>query len=747
MFEQRLQQRLRLLVVLPAVLILLIAGNSLTTAQSPDQLWRERVFDVYGRIHPRALAPSDDVAVIDIDSESLQEIGPWPWPRTAIAGLVSAATAAKAEAVVVALPLEGLDPLSPEVVARYWRSYDDNGDAVRLIGQLPTTNAALAAAAAEGETALGAGRHFLDETRWTRTGLEGEDWAKGGGTAFFSLPAAPILDEVDPGFGETGLVSVLTLPTGPDGRVRRSPLIWAIGDRPAPSVALAGTIFSQGAVTLVPADRRLKVGGPPPAELAVGDQRIPLDVEAGARLWLPQDLEVTKIPAWRVLMDGEGWTSTLAGRTVFIGESVSTSAMVELSRGPQPIASVHALLLDQIRAGDILVRPGWAGPIEALGALLLGAGAVAAAIFLRPISTLILSVGLSLVVFSASFGAFQQSGILVDPLPPVMAMLGGPLAVLAMVVGNILIRDDAVRGAFHGALPAGTMAKLQSRNGTKLLRGVRRQVTVLSCGLRLPETVIARFEGRPDDFIRFTAAANDALRRTILAHGGTVDFGEDGRLLGYWNVPEQTEDQIEKACACALKMIDDVNALSENVQAAAFAGSGTDEGFAEGSLEIGLASSPCFAGPVGRGNRNRYAVLGEAVKFASALRQRAPSYGPAIITDDTVFDGLRHHYAFLDLDVVKTTEKAPVRTIYGLVGNPFLKASKAFRQLADTQRELVLAWRQNDLSATTVQLQKLRGIPGVPDAYIELFEQRLAEARAKSQSEMAKSEPAEVLAI
>ncbi|MEM9989836.1 MAG: hypothetical protein AAF723_09995, partial [Pseudomonadota bacterium] len=407
-------------------------------------------------------------------------------------------------------------------------------------------------------------------------------------------------------------------------------------------------------------------------------------------------------------------------------------------------AALHAQFSEQIRLGLIPHRPAWAGPLEAGLALLLGVFCVFAAIYFRPLLAGTVSIGLSLGALVTTFLLFQEAQLLIDPAPMMMASLGGQLAILASVVGNMLFRDDAIRGAFHGALPASTMMKLQAGAGGNFLRGVRRQITVLSCRLRLPPKIVQDFEGRPDDFIRFVASANDALRRTILSHGGTVDFGEDGRLLAYWNVPEPSDKPIEKACACALKMIDDMNTLSENVQSSAFAGADTDEDFADSSIEIGLASALSFAGPVGRGSRNRYAVLGEAVKLACALRARAPQYGPAIITDDIVFDALRHHYAFLDLDIIRTAEDHPVRTVYGLVGNPFLKASKAFRQLADTQRELVQSWKDGELAATTLQLQRLRGIPGVPDAYIDLYEERLN--RARGNEELAKS-TAELLTL
>ena len=736
MIEQRLQQRLRLLLAAPTAVVLLVAALAVTTARSPGAQPREAVFDLFARLEPRPATPARTV-VIDIDEESVRRLGPWPWPRTRLAELVTAAEGADAASVTLAVPTEGPDPLSPDVIGRYWLSGDRvEAELSRVIAALPGTDVALAAAASGVPTAFGLSAQVppaSDAVAWVRTDLSGAAWlrpAEAGG--FLALPAARPRGVLSPALSQNGVPAVIGLPADPDGRVRRVGALWSASEQPALAAGLA-PLAAEGPLLVAARGGTLRVGGNPPAALGVGgaagERILPLDGRGTFRLWLPADTAVESVPAWRVLRGGEQWTRTLEGRHVLVGETV-TGEMVDTARGGMPTAAAHALVAEQAMLGAVPVRPAWAGWMEALLALLLGALAVALAVFAVPMIAAGTTLLLTALGVAGAFLVFRGTGLLIDPVPPVLAMIGGQLAVLGTVVGHMLVRDDAVRGAFHGALPPATMTKLQSRGGASLLRGTRRDVTVLSCALRLPPRVTERFEGRPDDFVRFMAQANDALRRTILSHQGTVDHAENGHLLGYWNVPEASPNHIEHACACALKMIEDVTDLSENVAAAALAGeSAIDAGLAEGVVEIGIASGPCFAGPAGIGARNRYTAIGETVGLATRLRARSTLYGPAIITDDAVFDALRHHYAFLDLDVVRLEGSAQSRAVYGLVGNPFLKASKAFRQLADTQRELLLSWRSGDLAAATLQLQRLRALPGVPDPYVALFEARILAAR------------------
>src|SRR5258708_90527 len=49
------------------------------------------VFDLYQNIKPRAEAGAP-IVVVDIDEQSIREIGQWPWPRSEIARLVDRLT-------------------------------------------------------------------------------------------------------------------------------------------------------------------------------------------------------------------------------------------------------------------------------------------------------------------------------------------------------------------------------------------------------------------------------------------------------------------------------------------------------------------------------------------------------------------------------------------------------------------------------------------------------------------------------
>src|SRR5277367_5962408 len=53
------------------------------------QVARARTFDFYQQIKPQPRPAQQPVAIIDLDDDSLHEIGQWPWPRTLMAQMVN----------------------------------------------------------------------------------------------------------------------------------------------------------------------------------------------------------------------------------------------------------------------------------------------------------------------------------------------------------------------------------------------------------------------------------------------------------------------------------------------------------------------------------------------------------------------------------------------------------------------------------------------------------------------------------
>ena len=78
---------------------------------------RLAVFDQYQTLKPREKTPVP-VQLVDIDEQSLEQLGQWPWPRNQLARLVDAINDAGSAAIVIDVLLSEPDRLSPSAVAK-----------------------------------------------------------------------------------------------------------------------------------------------------------------------------------------------------------------------------------------------------------------------------------------------------------------------------------------------------------------------------------------------------------------------------------------------------------------------------------------------------------------------------------------------------------------------------------------------------------------------------------------------------
>ena len=331
----------------------------------------------------------------------------------------------------------------------------------------------------------------------------------------------------------------------------------------------------------------------------------------------------------------------------------------------------------------------------------------------------------SVILMLGAFAAFAFGNLLLNPLPPAIALFIGAFSIAGgKSIGGVL-RDDNLRGSFHDTLPEPAMKKLRETPSSDMLLGARREITVLACELRIADEDLRTMENLPDEITKLLAAASLDLRQTIINAGGVADQAEGGRLFAYFNAPLEAADHPQAGCAAALRLIESMDKVNADLDA-----SSRTRGL-QIHLAIGVATGMCFVGPMGHGRNNRYSAIGPAVDRAAFLRSQSEYYGPAMICDETVYKETHHHFAYLELDRLKLRgEKRPV-SVYALIGNPFIKSSKAFRALDDAHRQLLASYRAGDMAKAREMLGQIKSPPGAKIALFDIYEERIAKLTEK----------------
>jgi adenylate cyclase len=670
--------------VLAAALILRVLDPA------PVARMRLAVFDSMLENAPRTADPSYPVRVLDIDEASLAEIGQWPWPRTRLAEIIERLDEAGARTITVDLILAEADRWSPGNVARELSRFTDLKPLTEKAAALPSNDDLLAKAVAKAPVVLG----FAGEPGASRQLVPPRaPFAIAGDDPKLFVPAfpggvgsLPVLSEA-----ATGIGAVNWIPER-DQVVRRVPLLVNVGGALYPSLALETLRIAQGkSATLLirssGASGILSFGQQSGIDsIRAGQVLLPADGQG--ELWLkfaPQDPKRT-ISAGDLLA-GRVDRSEIEGRFIFIGSSAT--GLMDLRTTPLaaalPGVEIHAQALEQMLAGDHLVRPAWATGAELV--FLLTVAAMAA--FLISRSGAVPAAGLSAAAIAAVVGfswfSYRNAGLLIDPVYPSLALIA------VYLVGSLAsyIRSEAdrarIRSAFSHYVSPTIVEELARTPHSLKLGGETRDVTLLFADVRGFSRLSEGMEA--EQLVRFVNELFTPLADEILVHRGTIDKFMGDAVMAFWNAPLSDPEHARLACRAALAMQTAVGKINQK-----------RDGDAEPiRLGIGVNTGTCVVGNVGSPQRFDYSVLGDVVNTAARLEETTKSYGVPIILGETTAAAVKD-FALIEIGTAALRGKDRPVKLYALAGDETVAQHARFADLERSWKAYVEAMSSSDLS-------------------------------------------------
>ncbi|HEY6839478.1 MAG TPA: CHASE2 domain-containing protein [Geobacteraceae bacterium] len=390
-------------------------------------------YDLLLRTHHGDAAPSRAV-IVDIDEKSLQELGQWPWPRYQMAHLLD--TIRLGGAKVVAMDSVFAEPDRLSLIRLKERFSRDMNISIGLDGIAPRyldNDAILGEALGHDEIVAGIWFTFdnphqknlsllpLPRVVFTRTPDAPQTTPIP--VAAGVLPPTPaLLSKVR----SAGFVNVLP---DPDGKIRRTPLLIAYGDRIYPSLSLAAVMHAMVTHQVV---GRISAAGI--EEVQVGDIVIPTDRHGNLLLPFSTSTE-RRFESFSAadLLRGRVPSGRLRDKVVFIGSSATAQSDVHptpLTR-QMPGIYIHAVAADAILQSEFLTTPSLAPVLQAVLVLLF----CAAMTFLLSRYPLAACTAVSVcgtVVLCLGAWGLLARGIFLSPVAPLCA-LGGSFTILGVI--------------------------------------------------------------------------------------------------------------------------------------------------------------------------------------------------------------------------------------------------------------------------------------------------------------------------
>ena len=424
----------------------LIAGAALALYVATD--WagalERRLYDLASTSSARQ--PSDRIAIIAIDDQSMASIGRWPWSRDIHARLIDQLATAKAQTIVEAVMFA--EPQVDRGLSFIRRIKSVLASAAETAGTPPSAQAPLAQVIAEAETALDGDRQLANSLKNAGNVILPSVFTLGNpqgkpdtplpasaprnsvhGASGFALAARQGRHPLDVFATAAAGVGHLNLTQDPDGTVRHEALLLNDAGKAVPSVALLAALRS---LNLTTEDIKLTVG----ESVRIGKLRLKTDQTARMlpQFYKRQDGK----PAFATdsfvdVLNGKIPVSKYTDKIVIIGATTSAGGVGLAVPGNPALSQTEAIahVTSSILKGHVIDRPAW-GQWITLGAFLLVCAYLIGAV---PRLSAGLAALLTALLFSAllgaEFGLLSGAALWLEMVFPATVLLIGHLALTA----------------------------------------------------------------------------------------------------------------------------------------------------------------------------------------------------------------------------------------------------------------------------------------------------------------------------
>jgi adenylate cyclase len=683
----------------------------------PIEALRQRSFDIYQLMHPRA-ARQDLVTIVDIDETSLRALGQWPWPRTVMAGMLSKIVERGGTVIGFDVLFPEPDRSSPEVAAETFQGLDE---ATReRLRRLPGNDAVFAEAIRTSKVVLGQSGYRVSGTApiarsAVQTGIAilGPDPRPFLVDFPHLLRNLPILDEAAHGQG------IFSIIPEQDGIVRRIPVVAVADGTVVPSLSLEMLRVATGSGAIL-----IKSDASGVRSVGVDDFEIPTDGKG--RVWIHfSSFNPGRYISAIDLLQGRVPADRLAGKMVLIG--TSAAGLLDLKVTPihaaLPGVELHAQLLESALTGSTLSRPTYTAFVEILLATLLSLTLITLVPRVNAGTLFVLGGTTAAVTLGVSWYCFFFPNLLIDYTFPLISSF---VVYAALVFTNyVTVSADRyrIRSAFSQYLSPDLVEQLAQSPEKLTLGGEQRVLTVLFSDVRGFTAISELYKDDPQGLTTLINRLFTPLTKDIMERRGTIDKYMGDAIMAFWNAPLADPIHEVNACEAACAMLDSLEALNEQRQREA----GDDQPFPPLRIGIGLNTGLCAVGNFGSDLHFNYSVLGDTVNLASRLENLTKHYGVPIIIGERTARAVLTRYAVLEIDHLQVRGKRELERIFTVLGRADVGANRDFAELNERNGAMLAAYRCQEWSQALEMILLCRELGkkfGLDD-YYELYIQRI----------------------
>jgi len=268
----------------------------------------------------------------------------------------------------------------------------------------------------------------------------------------------------------------------------------------------------------------------------------------------------------------------------------------------------------------------------------------------------IASVFILIGVLVIEYLALSLFGMIMNYILILMATI---ICVIGLIANKFVLYDrqkNYIKKAFMQYLSPEVVQELIVNPEFLKLGGERREITAFFSDVAGFTSISEKLE--PEEVVNLLNEYLTAMTNIILKYGGTVDKYEGDAIVAFFGAPIPHPDHAIRCCNAALDMQKALIGLREKWK---------KEGLPEIKARIGINTGPAIIGNMGSEQKMNYTMMGDTVNTASRLEGANKAYGTYTMISEFAYKELNNEFVIRKLDLLKVVGKAKPIDVYELV--------------------------------------------------------------------------------
>lgn len=581
---------------------------------------------------------TNSINILNIDEESLQEFGQWPWSRDILSKIVDNLNEAGVAAIAMDIVFSEEDRTSPSKIVKKLNRFD-------LDEVLDDYDEIFSKSIEESPVILG---YSFD--------LEKESINQ-------TAPKIPVIfieknksnnyDYIIKAYGTTLNLPVIqnaAYTSGffniiPDesGVIRSVPLLISYNDTLYPSLSLETIRVLNGIKKVIVNYDENGV-----SNIQLGDYIIPTDRYGRLYINYRGAAKTFKYLSAKDIYYNNFKKEDVEEKIILLG--TSATGLYDLRATPYenvfPGVEIHANVMDNILEGDFLQKASYLDGVNIVLIIFF----TFIIFFLVTFSSLFIKVLLftsSFILYIVlSYKVLFDYGYVLNIIFPLLAMLFAFIVSVIIEFFYNLKQEKAIKGKFASKVSKSVMDELLKNIDKEEFSAKDKEITVFFSDIRGFTSISEKLTAK--ELISYLNNYMEPMSNIIIKNKGTIDKFIGDSIMAYWNAPLDVTNHADMAVKSAIEQMSYLEILNKELK---------DKNLPKIDIGIGINSGDAVVGEMGSKKRSDYTVIGDMINLGSRVESLCKFYGSKINITNYTKELLKDSYTFRFLDFVRVKGK------------------------------------------------------------------------------------------